>query len=126
MNDNFLNRIKVKDKVSGFWLIAFLVFVVLIIIASSIESAGKYLVALIIGAIFSFIMAAMTGRSIPEDIAIKIKEAEDIEEAEEEVEKEEIIENHKRDTKTCPYCAETIKRKATKCKHCGSDIAPSE
>lgn len=26
------------------------------------------------------------------------------------------------DTTTCPYCAETIKREATRCKHCGSDI----
>lgn len=116
MNEKFLKRIKAKDKVSGFWMVAFLVFIVLIIFVSSIESGGKYLVFLIIAAIFSFIMAAMTGRSIPEDIAMKTKEAEDIEEAEEEV----------RDTKTCPYCAETIKSKAIKCKHCGSDISPSE
>ena len=26
------------------------------------------------------------------------------------------------DTAICPYCAETIKREATRCKHCGSDI----
>ena len=26
------------------------------------------------------------------------------------------------DIATCPFCAETIKREATRCKHCGSDI----
>jgi len=26
------------------------------------------------------------------------------------------------DTTTCPFCAERIKRAATRCKHCGSDI----
>lgn len=26
------------------------------------------------------------------------------------------------DTKTCPYCAETVKAQAIKCKHCGSDL----
>uniref|UniRef100_UPI001FE15B38 zinc ribbon domain-containing protein n=1 Tax=Desulfovibrio oxyclinae TaxID=63560 RepID=UPI001FE15B38 len=24
----------------------------------------------------------------------------------------------------CPYCAEPIKKKAIKCKHCGSDVEP--
>jgi hypothetical protein len=27
------------------------------------------------------------------------------------------------DEKTCPYCAETVKAAAIKCKHCGSDLA---
>lgn len=26
------------------------------------------------------------------------------------------------DTKECPFCAEIIKKKAIKCKHCGADI----
>lgn len=26
------------------------------------------------------------------------------------------------DERTCPFCAETIKKAATKCRHCGSDI----
>jgi len=25
--------------------------------------------------------------------------------------------------KKCPYCAETVRREAVKCKHCGSDIS---
>ncbi|BAO62851.1 hypothetical protein PPC_3504 [Pseudomonas protegens Cab57] len=29
------------------------------------------------------------------------------------------------DTRPCPACAETIKREAVKCKHCGSDVRPS-
>lgn len=28
--------------------------------------------------------------------------------------------------RTCPMCAELIKRDARKCKHCGSDVAPIE
>jgi hypothetical protein len=27
------------------------------------------------------------------------------------------------ETKTCPYCAEEVKREAVKCKHCGSEIS---
>ena len=27
------------------------------------------------------------------------------------------------DEVNCPFCAETIKRAAKKCKHCGSDLA---
>lgn len=29
------------------------------------------------------------------------------------------------DTKTCPYCAETVKAAALKCKHCGSSLTSS-
>jgi predicted RNA-binding Zn-ribbon protein involved in translation (DUF1610 family) len=28
-----------------------------------------------------------------------------------------------KDVKECPFCAEVIKRKAIKCKHCGADLA---
>lgn len=28
--------------------------------------------------------------------------------------------------KTCPFCAELIKREAVKCKHCGSDLGMPE
>ena len=31
-----------------------------------------------------------------------------------------------KDTKECPYCAETIKAAAIKCKHCGSDLTQEE
>ncbi len=27
-------------------------------------------------------------------------------------------------SRDCPHCAETIKKQATKCKHCGSDVEP--
>ena len=27
-------------------------------------------------------------------------------------------------SRNCPHCAETIKKQATKCKHCGSDVEP--
>lgn len=29
-------------------------------------------------------------------------------------------------TKRCPYCAELVKGRAIKCKHCGSDLGPLE
>ncbi|WP_203529686.1 hypothetical protein [Pseudodesulfovibrio sp. JC047] len=29
------------------------------------------------------------------------------------------------DERECPFCAELIKKKAVKCKHCGSDIEPA-
>ncbi|WP_207205560.1 zinc ribbon domain-containing protein [Serratia sp. 1D1416] len=28
------------------------------------------------------------------------------------------------ESRDCPYCAEPIKRQASKCKHCGSDVEP--
>ena len=30
------------------------------------------------------------------------------------------------DTRPCPLCAETIKRAAIKCKHCGCDVSPAQ
>lgn len=29
-------------------------------------------------------------------------------------------------TKTCPFCAETVRAEAIKCKHCGSDISSAQ
>lgn len=37
-------------------------------------------------------------------------------------ERADLVGNEASDTKACPYCAETIKAAAVKCKHCQSDL----
>ncbi|WP_234008635.1 hypothetical protein [Serratia sp. MYb239] len=36
-----------------------------------------------------------------------------------------IIEISSSDLRDCPFCAEPIKRQASKCKHCGSEVEPA-
>jgi predicted RNA-binding Zn-ribbon protein involved in translation (DUF1610 family) len=37
-----------------------------------------------------------------------------------------VIDDYAPDEKACPYCAETIKAAAVKCKHCRSDLVPEQ
>lgn len=65
------------------------------------------------------------GTDSPRTEQAEEKEVQPIKQIEEsdQVEKGEVQPSKQtEDTRTCPYCAETIKAAAIKCKHCGSDL----